>query len=73
MAKVVYVTKAQQIAAQMIVELKTADGMAVPPEISMIANASTKPDSGAEVTVMIGDRNKSKIGTRKKSRASGAR
>jgi hypothetical protein len=72
MAKVVYVTKAQQIAAQMIVERKTASGMAVPAAISMIANASTEPDSGAEVTVMIGDRNKSKIGARKKSRATRA-
>lgn len=72
MAKVVYVTKAQQIAAQMIVELKTASDMAVPAAISMIANASTKPASGAEVTVMIGDKNKPRIGARKKSRASGA-
>lgn len=60
MAKVVYVTKTQQIAAQMIVERNTARGMAVPPAITMIANASTEPDSGAEVTVMIGPRNKSR-------------
>ena len=72
MAKVVYVTKAQQIAAQMIVERKTARGMPVPPAISMIANASADPDSGAEVTVMIGARNKSMRGARNKSRASGA-
>jgi hypothetical protein len=72
MAKVVYVTKAQQIAAQMIVERNTASGMAVPPEISMIANASTERGSGAEVTVMIGAKNKSMIGARKKSRAAGA-
>lgn len=60
MAKVVYVTKAQQIAAQMIVERNTARGKTVRPAIRMIANASSEPDSEAEVTVMIGTKNESR-------------
>lgn len=54
MAKVVYVTKAQQTAAQMIVERNTASGKPVPPAISMIANASGEPDSRAVVTEEVG-------------------
>ncbi|HEY0167777.1 MAG TPA: hypothetical protein VGB75_12125 [Jatrophihabitans sp.] len=61
MAKRVYVTKAQQAAAKMIVERNTANGKPVPPAISKIANAASGPDSRPVVTDQVGAGDESSI------------